>query len=208
MPGQFRTPSDPPVSGLLSFPSSWSSGPLQPLRFRARTESMDWRRLSALDVDHVAREMDVVVLQEYISAVTFCDVTGERCPYCRSPADPALVNLLRMSQLSTEYLLHCQDYLSSQVSGLEDRLQGVLSKADREGEERARLDSELQATKQESKLRKKMLATQQLLLQASFNNYHKVNVIFGPHPVLLFTSGRTIKLYHLISTHQLTSSAL
>uniref|UniRef100_A0A8K9WVZ9 DAZ interacting zinc finger protein 1-like n=1 Tax=Oncorhynchus mykiss TaxID=8022 RepID=A0A8K9WVZ9_ONCMY len=173
MPGQFRTPSDPPVSGLLSFPSSWSSGHLQPLRFRARTESMDWRRLSALDVDHVAREMDVVVLQEYISAVTFCDVTGERCPYCRSPADPALVNLLRMSQLSTEYLLHCQDYLSSQVSGLEDRLQGVLSKADREGEERARLDSELQATKQESKLRKKMLATQQLLLQASFNNYHK-----------------------------------
>lgn len=39
---------------------------------------MDWRRLSALDVDHVAREMDVVVLQEYISAVTFCDVTGNR----------------------------------------------------------------------------------------------------------------------------------
>nr|XP_023991784.1 zinc finger protein DZIP1L-like [Salvelinus alpinus] len=173
MPGQFRTPSDPPVSSLLSFPSSWSPGHLHPLRFRARTESMDWRRLSALDVDHVAREMDVVVLQEYISAVTFCDVTGERCPHCRSPADPALVKLLRMSQLSTEYLLHCQDYLSSQVSGLEDRLQGALSKADREGEERARLDSELQATKQESKLRKKMLATQQLLLQASFNNYHK-----------------------------------
>ncbi|XP_038857714.1 zinc finger protein DZIP1L [Salvelinus namaycush] len=173
MPGQFRTPSDPPVSSLLSFPSSWSPGHLHPLRFRVRTESMDWRRLSALDVDHVAREMDVVVLQEYISAVTFCDVTGERCPHCRSPADPALVKLLRMSQLSTEYLLHCQDYLSSQVSELEDRLQGALSKADREGEERARLDSELQATKQESKLRKKMLATQQLLLQASFNNYHK-----------------------------------
>lgn len=96
-----------------------------------------------------------------------------------------------MSQLSTEYLLHCQDYLSSQVSGLEDRLQGALSKADREGEERARLDSELQATKQESKLRKKMLATQQLLLQASFNNYHKVNVIFGPF--LLLPSGWTIK---------------
>lgn len=77
------------------------------------------------------------------------------------------------------------------MSGLEDRLQGALSKADREGEERARLDSELQATKQESKLRKKMLATQQLLLQASFNNYHKVNVIFGPF--LLLPSGWTIK---------------
>ncbi|KAK6313675.1 hypothetical protein J4Q44_G00151340 [Coregonus suidteri] len=169
MPGRFSTPSDPPVS----FPSSRSPGPLQPLCFRARTETMDWRRLSALDVDRVAREMDVVLLQEYISAVTFCDVTGERCPHCRSPADPALVKLLRMSQLSTEYLLHCQDYLSSQLSGLEERLQRALSKADREGEERARLDSELQATKQESKRRKKMIATQQLLLQASFNNYHK-----------------------------------
>ncbi|XP_067086195.1 cilium assembly protein DZIP1L [Osmerus mordax] len=160
MPGQL-----PPVE-----PLHWAS---RPLRFRPRTEAVDWRRVSALDVDRVALEMDVGVLQEFISAVTFCDVSGERCPHCRNPAEPALLKVLRMSQLSTEYLLHCQDYLSSQVCSLEQRLQGALSRAEEEAEERARRTVELQAAQQESRRRKKIISTQQFLLQASSNSYHK-----------------------------------
>ncbi|XP_062306066.1 cilium assembly protein DZIP1L [Osmerus eperlanus] len=163
MPGQL-----PPVE-----PLHWASPPSRPLRFRPRTEAVDWRRVSALDVDRVALEMDVGVLQEFISAVTFCDVSGERCPHCRNPAEPALLKVLRMSQLSTEYLLHCQDYLSSQVCSLEQRLQGALSRAEEEAEERARRTVELQAAQQESRRRKKIISTQQFLLQASSNSYHK-----------------------------------
>ncbi|XP_017334658.1 cilium assembly protein DZIP1L [Ictalurus punctatus] len=163
MPGQI-SPTSP----------SWSASiPTQPFHFRLRIEPIDWRRMAALDVDRVERETDINVLQELISAVTFCAVEGERCPQCRCPTDTTLLKVLRMSQLSTEYLLHCQDYLSSQVAVLQERLQGALSQALREEEERARLDKELQEVKLESRRRKKLIATQQLLLQSSANNYHK-----------------------------------
>ncbi|XP_043097189.1 zinc finger protein DZIP1L isoform X2 [Puntigrus tetrazona] len=146
---------------------------LQPFRFRSRTEPVDWRRLSALDVERVERDIDVDVLQDFITTVTFCAVEGERCPNCRGPADPSLIKLLRMSQLSTEYLLRCQDLLSSQVSGLEERLQAALDLVQRGEEQRAELQKHLQEAKQENRRRKKLIATQQLLLQASANNYHK-----------------------------------
>ncbi|MCI4375501.1 hypothetical protein PGIGA_G00110270 [Pangasianodon gigas] len=163
MPGQI-SPTSP----------SWSASiPTQPFHFRLRIEPIDWRRMAALDVDRVERETDINVLQEFISSVTFCAVEGERCPQCRCPTDTTLLKVLRMSQLSTEYLLHCQDYLSSQVAALEERLQGALSQALREEEERARLEKELQEVRLESRRRKKLIATQQLLLQSSANNYHK-----------------------------------
>ncbi|KAG7326367.1 hypothetical protein KOW79_009768 [Hemibagrus wyckioides] len=163
MPGQI-SPTSP----------SWSASiPTQPFHFRLRIEPIDWRRMAALDVDRVERETDINVLQEFISAVTFCAVEGERCPQCRCPTDITLLKVLRMSQLSTEYLLHCQDYLSSQVTALEERLQGALAQTLREEDERARLEKELQEIKLESRRRKKLIATQQLLLQSSANNYHK-----------------------------------
>ncbi|XP_031431423.1 zinc finger protein DZIP1L isoform X2 [Clupea harengus] len=171
MPGQFSS-SEAPLSGLLPSPT-WGPGHVHPFHFRARIEPVDWRRVGALDVDRVAREMDIRLLQEHITAVTFCDVSGERCPHCRGSIDPALVKVLRISQLSTEYLLHCQDYLSAQLSSLEEKLLGALSAVEREAEEKAKLDTELQAERLESKRRKKMISTQQLLLQAAANNYHK-----------------------------------
>ncbi|KTF81715.1 hypothetical protein cypCar_00030420 [Cyprinus carpio] len=171
MLGQF-SPGEP-YSALSTTPP-WNPGhQLQPFRFRSRTEPIDWRRLSALDVERVERDMDVDVLQNFITTVTFCAVEGERCPNCRGPADPSLIKLLRMSQLSTEYLLHCQDLLSSQLSGLEERLQAALSLIQKGEEKRAELEKNLQEAKQENRRRKKMIATQQLLLQASANNYHK-----------------------------------
>uniref|UniRef100_A0A8C2JSX1 DAZ interacting zinc finger protein 1-like n=1 Tax=Cyprinus carpio TaxID=7962 RepID=A0A8C2JSX1_CYPCA len=171
MLGQF-SPGEP-YSALSTTPPWNPAHQLQPFRFRSRTEPIDWRRLSALDVERVERDMDVDVLQNFITTVTFCAVEGERCPNCRGPADPSLIKLLRMSQLSTEYLLHCQDLLSSQLSGLEERLQAALSLIQKGEEKRAELEKNLQEAKQENRRRKKMIATQQLLLQASANNYHK-----------------------------------
>ncbi|XP_066520884.1 cilium assembly protein DZIP1L [Hoplias malabaricus] len=171
MPVQF-SPTEPLSTSVT--PLSWNAAPLpQPFHFRSRTETVDWRRMASLDVDRVTREMDISVLQQFITAVTFCNVDGERCPHCRGPIDMALLKVLRMSQLSTEYLLHCQDYLSAQVSALEERLQGALSQSQRGVEEQARLEKELQEVKLECRRRKKMIATQQLLLQTSANNYHK-----------------------------------
>ncbi|TRY72775.1 hypothetical protein DNTS_029733 [Danionella cerebrum] len=155
-------------------PPTWSLATHhQSFHFRSRHEPVDWRRLSTLDVDRVARDVDVGILQDFITSVTFCNVEAERCPNCRGPADPALIKLLQMSQLSTEYLLHCQDVLSTQLSGLEERLQGAQSLIQQTEAQRADLEKRLQESKQENRQKKKMIATQQLLLQANANNYHK-----------------------------------
>ncbi|XP_073809090.1 cilium assembly protein DZIP1L isoform X1 [Danio rerio] len=174
MLGQF-SPGEPYTTSLSST-QPWSpANQLQLFRFRSRTEPIDWRRLSTLDVDRVARDMDVSVLQDFIMTVTFCALEGERCPNCRGPVDPSLVKLLRMSQLSTEYLLQCQDFLSTQLAELEERLQAATSLVQQGEGQRAELEKSLQETKQENRRRKQLIATQQLLLQCQFCEKSFVN---------------------------------
>ncbi|KAG2463269.1 DZI1L protein, partial [Polypterus senegalus] len=147
--------------------------PLLTFGFRARRDGIDWRRFSALDVERVAREMDVQTLQDYLDSVTFCNLDSERCPHCRNPLDPVLLKVFRMSQLTTEYLLYSQEYLNAKAAEQEEKLVQLIEEQERQQLEISKLQSKLQATRQESHNRKKMIASQQLLLQAGANNYHK-----------------------------------
>uniref|UniRef100_A0A8C5KJ56 Cilium assembly protein DZIP1 N-terminal domain-containing protein n=2 Tax=Jaculus jaculus TaxID=51337 RepID=A0A8C5KJ56_JACJA len=104
---------------------------LPTFKFQPRRESIDWRRISALDVDRVARELDVATLQENITSVTFCNLDREACSRCGQPVDPVLLKVLRLAQLIIEYLLHCQDCLSASVAQLEARLQASLGQQQR-----------------------------------------------------------------------------
>ncbi|PNJ36420.1 DZIP1L isoform 2, partial [Pongo abelii] len=54
-----------PLFGAYTFPT---------FKFQPRHDSMDWRRISTLDVDRVARELDVATLQENIAGITFCNL--------------------------------------------------------------------------------------------------------------------------------------
>uniref|UniRef100_A0A8C4TA94 C2H2-type domain-containing protein n=2 Tax=Erpetoichthys calabaricus TaxID=27687 RepID=A0A8C4TA94_ERPCA len=147
--------------------------PLLTFGFRARRDGIDWRRFSALDVERVAREMDVQTLQDYLDSVTFCNLDSERCPHCRNPLDPVLLKVFRMSQLTTEYLLYSQEYLNAKAAEQEEKLVQLIEEQEHQRLEISKLQSKLQATRQESHNRKKMIASQQLLLQAGANNYHK-----------------------------------
>uniref|UniRef100_A0A8C3BUL9 Cilium assembly protein DZIP1 n=1 Tax=Cairina moschata TaxID=8855 RepID=A0A8C3BUL9_CAIMO len=146
--------------------------PFAAFQFRGRLEGPDWRRLSAVDVGRVCREGDVAALQEHLEHVTFCSAERERCPHCQAPADPLLLKLLRLAQLCTEYLLHSQEYLSAQLRGLEDALRDALAQRDRLGEEVARRVQEVKGLKEECRRRKKMIGTQQMMLEARAS-YHQ-----------------------------------
>lgn len=141
--------------------------------FQPRCLAMDRHRLSAVDVERVAREGDVAVLQEHISNITFCNMDAERCPHCRQPADPVLLTVLRLAQLSIEYLLHCQQHLADSLAVHAQHLQDARAQlAHAQGlasEQAARLRGE----KEESRRWKKLVATQ-LLLQARPSGYCKV----------------------------------
>ncbi|XP_062431791.1 cilium assembly protein DZIP1 [Rhea pennata] len=146
--------------------------PFPTFQFRGRHESPDWRRLSAVDVGRVSREGDVATLQEHLGHVTFCSAEREHCPHCQGPADPLLLKLLRLAQLCTEYLLHSQEYLSAQLSSLEEALQAAQAQRDQLGQELARSSQEIKGLKEECRRRKKMISTQQMMLEARAS-YHQ-----------------------------------
>ncbi|KAM7337093.1 cilium assembly protein DZIP1L isoform X3 [Alexandromys fortis] len=153
-----------PLSGVYTLPA---------FKFQPRRESIDWRRISAVDVDRVARELDVATLQENIAGVTFCNLDREVCNHCRQPVDPVLLKVLRLAQLIIEYLLHCQDCLSASVAQLEARLQASLGQQQRGQQELGRQADELKGVREESRRRRKMISTlQQLLLQTGAHSYH------------------------------------
>lgn len=169
-----------PLSGAYTLPT---------FKFQPRRESIDWRRISAVDVDRVARELDVATLQENIAGVTFCNLDGEVCNHCRQPVDPVLLKVLRLAQLIIEYLLHCQDCLSTSVAQLEARLQASLGQQQRGQQELGRQADELKGVREESRRRRKMISTlQQLLLQTGAHSYHTVRTLCGGEPGL-YTSG-------------------
>ncbi|XP_072648697.1 cilium assembly protein DZIP1L isoform X4 [Canis lupus baileyi] len=147
--------------------------PFPPFKFQLRSENVDWRRISALDMDRVVRELDVATLQENIIHVTFCSLDQEVCHRCGQPLDPALLKLVRLAQLIIEYLLHCQNCLSTSITQLESRLQASLSQQEKGRQELERQAQEFKSVKEESRQRRKLISTlQQLLLQTGVYSYH------------------------------------
>ncbi|XP_060130577.1 cilium assembly protein DZIP1L isoform X1 [Zootoca vivipara] len=172
MPGSTFPVNFPSSSHLLG---SMLAGPsmFPAFKFQLRRDTIDWRRFSAIDVERVARELDLATLQENINSITFCNLDAEKCPYCQQPVDPVLLKVFKMAQLTIEYLLHSQEYLSMSLALQEEQHQATLEDLKRVKQDWDKQAEELKGVKEESRRRKKMIATQQLLLQAGANNYHK-----------------------------------
>ncbi|NXM19658.1 DZIP1 protein, partial [Ploceus nigricollis] len=159
----YHPPAAGPGAGPAAFPA---------FQFRGRHENPDWRRLSTVDGERVSREGDVAALQTHLEHVTFCSAERECCPHCQGPADPLLLKLLRLAQLNTEYLLHSQEYLSAQLGSLEEALRETQAQRDQLGKEVTQRSQEIQGLKEECRRRKKMISTQQMMLEARAN-YHQ-----------------------------------
>ncbi|KAM7107028.1 LOW QUALITY PROTEIN: cilium assembly protein DZIP1L [Ciconia maguari] len=149
---------------------------IPPFHFQPRPVSVDWRRFSTIDVERVAQEVDVATLQEHIAGVTFCNLDGEQCPHCGQPADPILLKVLRMAQLSIEYLLHCQKRLGTSLAMHAQSLQAAHAELACTQQQAAEQAAQLRGAKEESRRWKKLIATQQLLLQAGPNTYCKCHL--------------------------------
>lgn len=185
----------PPAAGGAG--TGAGPAPFPAFQFRGRHESPDWHRLSSIDVERVWREGDVAALQEHLEHVTFCSAERERCPHCQGPADPLLLKLLRLAQLCTEYLLHSQEYLSAQLRSLEEALRAAQAQRDQLDRELTHRCQEMKALKEECRRRKKMIVTQQMMLEARAS-YHQVReeVLLTPSltPCGLSLSGRAAPL--------------
>lgn len=125
---------------------------------------MDWRRIVAVDIEAVVSQIDVDALQEHIAAVTFCSLDSERCPRCHSPLDPALVKLLRLAQLSVEWLLHCQEFLTLSLHAQEERLEARAKEREQLLARHKELEEKMKKVNGELKQRKKLIRDQQLMI--------------------------------------------
>ena len=138
--------------------------------FKKRFERIDWKKIASTDIDSISRNLDFHTLQGNIMNITFCNIEAE---IDVRMMDPNFIKLFKLAQLTIEYLLHSQDYLSELVGGLE----GKLKKALEEHEETKKLleknNQDLSELKKECHKRKKMLMAQQQILQAGSNSYNK-----------------------------------
>nr|XP_015219133.1 PREDICTED: zinc finger protein DZIP1 isoform X1 [Lepisosteus oculatus]XP_015219134.1 PREDICTED: zinc finger protein DZIP1 isoform X1 [Lepisosteus oculatus]XP_015219135.1 PREDICTED: zinc finger protein DZIP1 isoform X1 [Lepisosteus oculatus] len=171
-PQSQRSSSIPQQSSVISGPSM-TGAHIPSFKFRARRESVDWRRISAIDVDRVASDLDFNTLQENIMGITFCTVENERCPYCQNPVDPVLLKVFRLAQLTVEYLLHSQEYLTSSLQSVEEKLQASILEKEQIKRETMKQNEEIKLLKEELKRRKKIITTQQSMISAGVGNYHK-----------------------------------
>ncbi|KAL1790114.1 zinc finger protein DZIP1 isoform X1 [Sigmodon hispidus] len=149
-----------------------ASGPLPFFQFRPRKENVDWRRLNTIDVDKLIGAMDILTLQENIMNITFCNLDNQKCPHCQLGVDPLLLKLIRLAQLTIEYLMHSQEFLTSQLYRVEERLQLNLSGYERNKQLLIKQADEIQLLSRECRHRKKMLSAQQLKLgQTKVSHY-------------------------------------
>eukprot|EP00041_Stephanoeca_diplocostata_P016021 m.311605 g.311605 ORF g.311605 m.311605 type:complete len:248 (+) comp20228_c0_seq2:187-930(+) len=79
----------------------------RPFVFQRRRERVNWRALSSLSLDQVVATVDVDVLQEHLSNITFCDLTEEKF----DNVDPDFAKLFQLAQLMLEYVLFVQEQL-------------------------------------------------------------------------------------------------
>ncbi|XP_075708505.1 cilium assembly protein DZIP1 isoform X2 [Rhinoderma darwinii] len=142
-------------------------------KFRTRHESVDWRRIGAIDVDRLANELDFVTLQENIMGITFCNLENEKCPHCHNGLDPIMLKLFRLSQYTIEYLLHTQEYLTTNLQTLEEKVNATLAETEQIQAKMAKQTQEVKTLKDECKRRKKMISTQQLMISTNAGPYHK-----------------------------------
>ncbi|XP_029596446.1 zinc finger protein Dzip1 isoform X5 [Salmo trutta] len=163
-----RCPPAPPPAAM----SASTSTTIPPFKFRPRRESVDWRRISAVDVDLVASELDFQTLQEHITGVTYCNVEGERCVRCQSPVDPALLKLFCLAQLTVEYLLHSQEYLTLSLGVAEERLQTQAREHQQLLSQQQKQADQAKVLKTELKQRKKIIALNQQAM-VNMTNCHK-----------------------------------
>ena len=153
----------PQIHPFSSVQPSVAAG-FPPYVFRKRNERVDWRKIASVDPDRIAREVDFKTLQENINNITFCDVESELGT--DGPLDPNYVKLFKLAQLTIEYLLNSQQYLTSVIGNQDEQLVNLKKESSDVSTELDKEKRELQRLKKECHKRKKLLAQQQQVIVA------------------------------------------
>ncbi|KAL4608911.1 zinc finger protein Dzip1-like [Arapaima gigas] len=154
-------------SGSMAIPS------IPAFKFRPRVERLEWRRIRVIDVDRVARELDINTLQEHMAGIIFCNVEKEKCPHCQNPIDPVLLKVIQLAQLMVEYLLYWQDHLVLNLQAAENKLKSLVQEKEQLQKQLEKQVDDMQGLKQDLKQRKKIITSQEFMITAGLGGYHQ-----------------------------------
>lgn len=139
-------------------------------RFMARNIAVDWRQVSLIDIDRIARDMDIPALQQHIELVTFAKLDS------LYDIDPLFVKLFQIAQYTLEYLLHSQDFLKNSVCEEQKRVEKEKKKHLATMKEVAHLKEQISSLKKTNKQRRQMIADQQRMMQVGSHSFYKCPV--------------------------------
>ncbi|CAF0924834.1 unnamed protein product [Brachionus calyciflorus] len=140
------------------------------LIFKKKSSRIDWRKIASVDLDRIARDLDVYSLQDNIDHITYCNIESELDTRL---IDPNYIKLFKISQFTIEYLVHSQNYLTDVISSIETQLNTSLNQNEELKKLNDKLSKDLHDVKKENKKRKKMIETQQTLMSVTSANYHQ-----------------------------------
>ena len=133
--------------------SSASSHPAS-FFFRRRTGKLNWSHLSSVSLAHIVAHVDVDALQQHVDAITYADITEADLAHA---TDPQILHLIRLAQLTIEYLLNAQNYLIKQAKRRDRLVLEVKAEVERCREQLAQRDEEIARLKQDNKYHKRLL---------------------------------------------------
>ncbi|EEC03346.1 conserved hypothetical protein [Ixodes scapularis] len=129
---------------------------LHGFQFHSRCQKIDWRKIASVDVDKVAREVDVDSLQKNVVHLTFCDIDNE---LGGALVDPNFLKLFKLAQLCMEYLM---ELLLQSLSDVENQVAGTSRLLEEERKFRLCDQEAIRQLQRENRKRKRIIENQQL----------------------------------------------
>ena len=124
--------------------------------FRRRTLQLNWRRLSTINIQQIIENTDITQLQLYVELITFSDINEYNISNIH---DADIIILIRLMQLTLEYLLNVQNYLLIRQEQNNQNILNLKQQIYHEQEEKNKYIQQLENMKKENKLLKKMVRT-------------------------------------------------
>ena len=128
-------------------------------RFEIGTAPIDWVKIARAPLNTIQRRGDAQSLSTFLGDVALGDLKGVDC------AHPALLKSWKLAQLSSQYLLHTQTLLESQLNLMSADLSGLDRMAEKENQRVKSREVKIQELKKEERSQKRLINTYHRMLR-------------------------------------------
>ena len=147
------SPMDPHPSHHHPAASPSASSSSAPFFFRRRTGKLNWSQLSSVSLSSIISTVNVDLLQEHVELITYADINESDLAQA---TDAQILHLIRLAQLTIEYLLNVQNFLLRMQRQKQRTYLHVTHEMDRARVLLKDKDDQLHALQQENRFLKKL----------------------------------------------------